>query len=32
MSRARQSPNIWRKILTEAGVILPVARVSRWRR
>jgi len=32
MPRARQSPNIWRKILTEAGVIVPVARVSRWRR
>jgi MinD-like ATPase involved in chromosome partitioning or flagellar assembly len=32
MPRARQSPNIWRKILSEAGVIVPVARVSRWRR
>ncbi len=32
MSRARQSQNVWRKILVEAGVGLPVARVSRWRR
>jgi Mrp family chromosome partitioning ATPase len=32
MVRARQNPSPWRKVLAEAGVSLPVARVSRWRR